>query len=398
MGRRGPRYAALVCAAALLAVEAAGGEELPPYWPEIEKKLQRRVSFEFQETPAGEAIQFLNSLCKVSIILDPDACKDALDKRTITLKVTDMPMHEALRLLLDQAGLEFRPGWRSAIEIVKKGAPWREHLKPIVPVAEWEKALHQALQKKITAEFVDTPLDETIAFLQATAVVNILIDPALLSGQDDEAGPLTNLRLQDTTVEKALMTIMACHELNYTLRDEALFLRKGGQVLPAKVEPLTAAQEAALGQAVAKLNADDFDTRETASKTIAALGLAAAPALRETARTTQAPEVRARIENLLRTLAPPTIFDEAPEVTAALAQLQRRVSFEFVDTPLEEAANFLVSLCKIKMAASPAVAETAASLRVTNMQLANAIRWIARLSGTKLITKDGELLFVKRAE
>ncbi|HEY3318888.1 MAG TPA: hypothetical protein VGP72_00220 [Planctomycetota bacterium] len=56
---------------------------------------KRRVSFEFQDTPLEEALQFLNALGKVNMVLDPRL--DAATRKTpITLKVAEMPFAEAL--------------------------------------------------------------------------------------------------------------------------------------------------------------------------------------------------------------------------------------------------------------------------------------------------------------
>ena len=78
-----------------------------PWKQEIRKKLSRRVSFEFVDTPLTEAIAFLNSLTKVNIILDPKVAAEGGDKTPITLRVQDMEMEQALRWVLRLAELEF---------------------------------------------------------------------------------------------------------------------------------------------------------------------------------------------------------------------------------------------------------------------------------------------------
>ena len=78
-----------------------------PWKQEIRKKLARHVSFEFVDTPLEEAIQFLNSLTKVNIILDPKVAAEGASKTPITLRVQDMEMELALKWILRLAELEY---------------------------------------------------------------------------------------------------------------------------------------------------------------------------------------------------------------------------------------------------------------------------------------------------
>ena len=78
-----------------------------PWKQEVRKKLSRRVSFEFVDTPLEEAIQFLNAMTKVNIILDPKVTAEGGNKTPITLRVQDMEMEQALKWILRLAELEF---------------------------------------------------------------------------------------------------------------------------------------------------------------------------------------------------------------------------------------------------------------------------------------------------
>ncbi|MCY3023412.1 MAG: hypothetical protein NTW87_30905 [Planctomycetota bacterium] len=78
-----------------------------PWKQDIRKKLARHVSFEFVDTPLEEAINFLNSLTKVNIILDPKVAAEGANKTPITLRVQDMEMELALKWILKLAELEY---------------------------------------------------------------------------------------------------------------------------------------------------------------------------------------------------------------------------------------------------------------------------------------------------
>lgn len=86
--------------------EAVAGE---PEWKRtIGRKLDRKVTFEFVETPLSEALQFLQTLTETTIILDPSAFDDdGGDSTPITLNVTKMPLRVALKWILRLADLDF---------------------------------------------------------------------------------------------------------------------------------------------------------------------------------------------------------------------------------------------------------------------------------------------------
>jgi len=90
-----------------------------PWKQDIRKKIARKVSFEFVDTPLSEAIAFLNSLTKITIILDPRVSAEGVDKAPITLRVNDMEMELALKWILRLAELDYDMR-NQAIFITKK--------------------------------------------------------------------------------------------------------------------------------------------------------------------------------------------------------------------------------------------------------------------------------------
>ncbi|HHN45985.1 MAG TPA: hypothetical protein ENN09_00960, partial [Planctomycetes bacterium] len=79
----------------------------PVWMKEIRRSLDKNVSFEFVETPLTEAVQFLQALTKVNIIFDPRALEQIGGDMPITLRVTDMPLHLALKWILRLANLDY---------------------------------------------------------------------------------------------------------------------------------------------------------------------------------------------------------------------------------------------------------------------------------------------------
>lgn len=78
-----------------------------PWKQDIRKKLSRKVSFEFVDTPLEEALLFLTSLTNVNIILDPKVAAKATHKTPITIRVKDMEVELALKEILRKAKLKY---------------------------------------------------------------------------------------------------------------------------------------------------------------------------------------------------------------------------------------------------------------------------------------------------
>jgi type II secretory pathway component GspD/PulD (secretin) len=74
---------------------------------QIRRKLQRRVTFEFVDQSLEDAINFLNSLTKVNIIIDPRIAANGGNKQPITLRVSEMELELALKWILKLADLDY---------------------------------------------------------------------------------------------------------------------------------------------------------------------------------------------------------------------------------------------------------------------------------------------------
>jgi len=86
----------------------------------------------------------------------------------------------------------------------------------------WKADIRKKLQRKVTFEFVDTPLDEAISFLRSLANVTMIVDPKVLAG----GAPTINLRVTDMSLDLALEWILKLADLEYALRDNAIFISK----------------------------------------------------------------------------------------------------------------------------------------------------------------------------
>ncbi|HOX08266.1 MAG TPA: hypothetical protein PK280_17865 [Planctomycetota bacterium] len=86
--------------------ESTGTSEVEPDWmAQIRRKLEKKVNFEFVQAPLSEAINFLQSVSEVNMVLDPAA--KAGGERQITLRMNQATLSLALEWILKLAGLDY---------------------------------------------------------------------------------------------------------------------------------------------------------------------------------------------------------------------------------------------------------------------------------------------------
>ena len=84
-----------------------------------------------------------------------------------------------------------------------------------------EEDLRKALERKVTFDFVDMPLQEAIQFLQTLTKATVILDPAALKESGAVSTPIS-LRMEDKPLGFALKMILGLAGLDYTLKDEAI--------------------------------------------------------------------------------------------------------------------------------------------------------------------------------
>ena len=86
--------------------EGTGMTDVEPDWmAQIRRKLEKKVNFEFVQAPLTEAINFLQTVSEVNMVLDPGA--KAGGERQITLRMNQAALSLALEWILKLAGLDY---------------------------------------------------------------------------------------------------------------------------------------------------------------------------------------------------------------------------------------------------------------------------------------------------
>jgi len=169
----------------------------------VEGKLETKISFDFVDTPLNDAIAFFNCIMPISFIVDTKA---GIGRKPITLKLTNMRLKLALkwicRLTETSQTLEDGALFISTEERIKEGA--FRLAKPLPP------ALKKKLQRKVSFDFVDTPLPDIARFLTELTGVNFQLDPGA-----DPKGTTITLKINGQALEQGLGWMMRIHGLGY---------------------------------------------------------------------------------------------------------------------------------------------------------------------------------------
>jgi type II secretory pathway component HofQ len=93
--------------------------------------------------------------------------------------------------------------------------------------------------------------------------------------------------------------------------------------------------------------------------------------------------------------------DEEDWKKAIRTKLEQKVSFDFVDVPLEDVVQFLRHLTDLTIVLDPKAVESGdpkpITLRVTEMPLGRALDWIVRLADLKYVLRDNAVFITDAA-
>jgi hypothetical protein len=88
----------------------------------------------------------------------------------------------------------------------------------------WKAEIRKRLKKPVSFEFVDTPLVDAIKFLDSQTHVTIILDPKAMADGADKIK--ITLRVQDMELGVALDWVTKLTELEYDLKNQAVFIGK----------------------------------------------------------------------------------------------------------------------------------------------------------------------------
>jgi hypothetical protein len=206
------------------AAAAAARSHLTEKPTDADGKVLRRlqetiVSFEFNEQPVMEALVFLENQGSVNILLDRNKLEDPAP--VVTLKLRNVSLDTALKLVTEQLGLTF---------IIRDGLVFISDEKGVqeVPVAvidaQGETIVKALGEKKVSFNLEDQTLEEAVAFLGTLASANIAVDPRAKLGEQPAREATVTLKLKDVSVWQAVRELSAAAGLHVIVSEQLVLL------------------------------------------------------------------------------------------------------------------------------------------------------------------------------
>jgi type II secretory pathway component GspD/PulD (secretin) len=193
--------------------EKAGAAPAPPKADadaEVKKRLaQQKVTMSFDDWPLGDVVAFLHDMTGLSIA--------SAVKGKVSLEVNDLAASQMLDLVAktaDDVSWEVRDG---IVYLLSKKSP-----PPVPPKVEIPAEMKEALAKKMTLVFKETPLEHVADFLKDVGGVNVV-----LTQKVQAKGIKVSLRAHGARISAVLDLMAGLHPVSW--RAEA-----GGVVIDAR--------------------------------------------------------------------------------------------------------------------------------------------------------------------
>lgn len=185
---------------------------------QVAAKFAKTVTFDFVETPLQDVTNVFSSLIDVTIIVD---LQGAGDVPNITLRANDMRFEQSLRWVCRRTGLDYT--WLDGALFLASPARMKaslgEHEALRAATRPPTKELAETLAKKITFDFVETPLPDVVAFLAELTKLPLLVDDGL-----EENPPTVTLRVGDMPADSAIRWCCRVGGLACVWRGEKLII------------------------------------------------------------------------------------------------------------------------------------------------------------------------------
>ncbi|GEM_PF-2795003 len=227
------------------AIYVGRGEDLARYktlkWPsfrsvgsaedrEVVSTLEtRKVSFDFENTLLETAANFWRASEGLNIVITPDAKQAAPGKkRTVSLAVNALPLGLALRLVLTPMGLTYRVEKGTLVIDARKAEetePGGKRVEERTPSPAERRIRTILAEKKVRFDFHLARIQDVAAFVAASNDINVVVDPAVLRGFDEERR-VANVQINGVTLEDALHVLLEALDLEYAVLHDALYIAR----------------------------------------------------------------------------------------------------------------------------------------------------------------------------
>jgi len=219
--------------ALLLAGTATAANEDEPWQKEIEKKLAKKVSFNFQETTLTKALDFFRDFADLNIVLDTRSAEQA--EKRFTLKLGDVRVESGIAWTARLMALDYAVRDEAVFLARRDDMPvdWRaamqERYRRMVAGGQesWLADIDARLERTIKVDFRNDHLPAVLDYLATQSGLNIVLDYHLVN-----ATKPIKLQVQ-MSVKNILNWVARLAEVKYVIRDEVIYVadRQGLQGL-----------------------------------------------------------------------------------------------------------------------------------------------------------------------
>ena len=190
------------------------------------QSLDLPVSFEFQETPVVDAIEFIHHYTDLDVTLEQRtlAAVKIDEFNPVTLSLRDVTVESALTFILEPLGLTHQVEG-GALRIIEHPPGQRRPPEDNPVILARNAEINRVLRnKKGAIRFVDTPLVDVVAYFGDVSGINIVVDDVGLSGAGLSTDESVTASEQDVSLANALTTSLGSIGLTYIVRDEVIFI------------------------------------------------------------------------------------------------------------------------------------------------------------------------------
>ncbi len=187
----------------------------------VAKKLETlKIDLDFTDSPLTDILDFISSFAAIPCVLDPAAKELAENKLTFAVK--DLALGKVLALLADSAHVAFAR--RNGMLIWTTPARLNDvQQMPAITVGNDASADDKDVFRKLDAlrislNFTDTPVTETLSFIREVAQLNIVPDQNLKEST-------VNLRVDDTRLGDVLELLAFMNNLDIRIANGALVVK-----------------------------------------------------------------------------------------------------------------------------------------------------------------------------
>lgn len=213
--------------------EITGPEQDAKWKRDLISRLEEPVSFDFAATPLDDVVAVLRSLKKVSIVVDKQAVEE-LGVTDVSMSADRVTVGEAFNRILRPRGL----GWTvrdGAIYITSRRRLAERQKAPTIyyDKTAW-KPLESVMNRCVSFDFRDTPVDDVLNFFRNKLNVKIAVEKVPYR----KVWSVT-LTARDVEFKEALAWICSQLDLAYTVRDGAVVISEPGDHLLPRTKTVT---------------------------------------------------------------------------------------------------------------------------------------------------------------